>query len=86
MPRSDASLRSEGILDTYLPCVLREAQDESKDWTNSDVKGVQKNFEVFKRIQSPYRKPTQVGGHKCAQVYARTFVKELGKKAAVTSG
>ncbi len=34
----------------------------------------------------PYRKPTQVGGHKCAKANERTFVKELGKTAAVTSG
>ena len=33
----------------------------------------------------PYRKPTQVGGHKCAKVYERTLVQELGKKAVVTS-
>ncbi len=26
----------------------------------------------------PYRKPTLVGGHKCAKVGERTFVKELG--------
>ncbi len=36
-------------------------------------------------IRYPYRKPTQVGGHKCAKVYERTFVKELGKTASVSS-
>ncbi len=33
----------------------------------------------------PYRKPTQVGGHKCAKVYERMLVKELGKTASVSS-
>ena len=34
----------------------------------------------------PYRKPTQVGGHKCAKEYERTLVQELGNTTAVTSG
>ena len=32
-----------------------------------------------------YRKPTQVDGHKCAKVYERMLVKELGKTASVSS-
>gem|GEM_PF-2698044 len=36
-------------------------------------------------MRYPYRKPTQVGGHKCAQVYERNIVKELGKQASVPS-
>ena len=32
----------------------------------------------------PYRKPTQVGRHKCAKVYERMLVKELGKTASVS--
>ena len=35
--------------------------------------------------RDPYRKPTQVGRHKCAKVYERTLVQELGNIAAVTS-
>ncbi len=37
-------------------------------------------------LMSPYRKPTQVLGHKCAKAYERNIVQELGKKVAVTSG
>ena len=36
-------------------------------------------------IRYPYRKPTQVGRHKCAKVYERMLVKELGKTASVSS-
>jgi len=36
--------------------------------------------------RSLYRKPTQVGKHKCAKVIGRILEKELGKKAVVTSG
>ena len=46
------------------------------------------NQEKLLRINhmNPYRKPTQVGGHKCAKAYEKMIVKELGKTAAVTSG
>ena len=37
-------------------------------------------------LTRPYRKPTQVLGHKCAKAYERNVVQELGKKVAVTSG
>jgi hypothetical protein len=37
-------------------------------------------------LLSPYRKPTQVLGHKCAKADERNIVQELGKKVAVTSG
>ncbi len=37
-------------------------------------------------LTSPYRKPTQVLGHKCAKADERNIVQELGKKVAVTSG
>ena len=37
-------------------------------------------------VESPYRKPTQVLGHKCAKADERNIVQELGKKVAVTSG
>ena len=37
-------------------------------------------------LMSPYRKPTQVLGHKCAKADERNIVQELGKKVAVTSG
>ncbi len=34
----------------------------------------------------PYRKPTQVDGCNCTKANERNIVRELGKKAAVTSG
>ena len=40
---------------------------------NSCKIGTKKSLETLK-VRDPYRKPTQVGRHKCAKVYERTLV------------
>ena len=60
-------------------------QVEWQHKTNSREEGAEKSHATLS-AGGPYRKPTQVPGHKCAKVNERTLVRELGKKAAVTSG
>ena len=52
---------------------------------NNSVKKFSWKSLIKLKIKKPYRKPTQVGGHKCAKVKGRNLVKELGKLAVVSS-
>ena len=64
---------------------FRKKEVKPQGESDSRWRGVEKRCRAL-TLKNPYRKPTQVGGHKCAKVYERTLVKELGKKACVTSG
>ena len=64
-------------------CTCRKAEPVREDWQGKERRSLEKPPRYASR--NPYRKPTQVGEHKCAKVYERTLVQELGNTAAVPS-